>query len=500
MIIRILKILTVFCWIFLLVLLVRRDFFVTALSNDDRTALIQAKYQQYYGIYLNNNRIGYVVEDFRPHGDGFRIRQRALLRLKVLDSVQPINMDLIAEVDGGLRLETFEFSFSSPFYATKANGKVEGSTVHFTLDTGRTTIKDSITLQGSPLLPLNQRSYLLTKMTEEGDKLKIPFFDPFSLTSRESVITYKGKEKQLLNNRVHNLHHFTESYSGMRINFWLDDQGKIIKEKSPAGFILLAEPKFKAMDIRDSGDELLAAVAVQYSGDLLPKNSSSAVYNLQFPEDAEVKLNGGRQQFADGRVTLTRETFPPITPIIPITSAIGDGNKRSEQQGEGNGCADDEDTLLPSRYVQSEHPDISAQAKEIVGETTDPSKQVSLLAEWVYKKIEKRPVIGLPDALTTLKNGRGDCNEHAALFAALARSLKIPTTIAAGVTLHKKAFYYHAWNEVCIDDRWISLDTTTNQLPADLYHIRFTRGDLEGQLSIGALIGKLRIEILSPKE
>jgi hypothetical protein len=29
-----------------------------------------------------------------------------------------------------------------------------------------------------------------------------------------------------------------------------------------------------------------------------------------------------------------------------------------------------------------------------------------------------------------------------------------------------------------------------------LYHIRFTRGDLEGQLAIGALIGKLQIEIL----
>ncbi|MCI5160128.1 MAG: transglutaminase domain-containing protein [Candidatus Electrothrix sp. AUS1_2] len=110
--------------------------------------------------------------------------------------------------------------------------------------------------------------------------------------------------------------------------------------------------------------------------------------------------------------------------------------------------------------------------------------------------MEKRPVIGLPDALTTLKSGKGDCNEHAALFAGLARSLDIPAAIAAGVTLQHDAFYYHAWNEVCLDGRWVSVDTTVNQIPADLYHIRFTRGDLEAQLAIGALIGKLRIEIL----
>ncbi|MCI5222315.1 MAG: transglutaminase domain-containing protein, partial [Candidatus Electrothrix sp. AR4] len=471
----------------LLVLLVRRDFFVTALSNDDRAALILAKYQQYYGVHLYNKRIGYVVEDVRPHGDnGFRIRQQASLRLKVLDTVQPVNMELTAEVDSGLGLNTFDFSFSSPFYSTTANGRTEGNTVHFTLDTGQTIIKDSITLPGPPLLPLNQRGYLLSKMHEAGDKLKIPFFDPFSLSSRESVITYKGKKKQLLNNRIHNLHHFSETYSGMQINFWLDDQGKIIKEKSPAGFIFQAEPKFKAMDIRDSGDELLAAVAVQYSGKLLPKNSSAAIYKLQFPEKAEVKLNGGRQQFSDGKLILTKETFP----LTAVENAV---------QAE-NTCAANEGTLQATRYVQSENPDIIEQAKKIIGAVTDPAQQASLLAEWVYTNIDKRPVIGLPDALTTLKNRRGDCNEHAALFAALARSLNIPTAIAAGVTLHNNAFYYHAWNEICVGGQWISLDTTTDQLPADLYHIRFTRGDLEGQLAIGALIGKLQIEILPAKE
>jgi hypothetical protein len=486
-----LKVFVVCCWLALLIFSGQRDFFISTLESDEQVALNPAKYQQYYGVHLHDKRIGYIMEDVRPDKDnGFRIHQEALLQLKVLNSVQPIRMKLRATAGNGLQLRTFTFVFSSPFYSTAANGRVEGNTVHFTLDTGGAIMKDTVTLQGPPILPLNQRGYLLSRLHEKGDRLKVPFFDPFSLAARSSVITYKGKEKKLLDNRVDNLHSFTESYSGMQINFWLDGQGKVIREKSPAGFVFQAEPKFKAMDIQDSGDELLSAVAVQYTGKLFDKNSRVAAFRLQFPQDAEVELNGGRQKFAEGRLTLTKEAFPPISRSekIPIENSLK------------NSCVGDDSTLKASRYVQSDAPALTTKAKEIVGEVTDPVRRTALLAEWVYKNIEKRPVIGLPDALTTLKSGRGDCNEHAALFAALARSLKIPTAIAAGVTLHKKAFYYHAWNEVCLDGQWISLDTTVNQLPADLYHIRFTRGDMEGQLAIGALIGKLQIEILPHHE
>ncbi|MCK5339743.1 MAG: transglutaminase domain-containing protein, partial [Desulfobulbaceae bacterium] len=87
-------------------------------------------------------------------------------------------------------------------------------------------------------------------------------------------------------------------------------------------------------------------------------------------------------------------------------------------------------------------------------------------------------------------------NEHAALFAALARSVQVPTRVVAGVTFHQGAFFYHAWNEVCLDDTWISLDTTKNQFPADITHIKFVEGETSEQVKIGALLGKLKIEVV----
>ncbi len=102
--------------------------------------------------------------------------------------------------------------------------------------------------------------------------------------------------------------------------------------------------------------------------------------------------------------------------------------------------------------------------------------------------------IGIPDSIATLDLMKGDCNEHAVLFAALCRAAGIPARIAAGVTYHKNAFYYHAWNEVCVGGNWFSLDTTVNQLPADLGHIRFVVGGTKEQIRIGALLGKLKID------
>jgi len=152
--------------------------------------------------------------------------------------------------------------------------------------------------------------------------------------------------------------------------------------------------------------------------------------------------------------------------------------------------------MLRPAPMQADNPEIRKLTKEIIGDTPQPLAQIKLLATWVYQNLEKRPVLGLPDALTTLQSKQGDCNEHAALFAALARAARVPTRIATGVTFHKEAFYYHAWNEVCLDNRWISIDTTTNQFPADLTHLRFIVGEMQEQVRLGGLLGTLGIEPL----
>jgi transglutaminase-like putative cysteine protease len=114
----------------------------------------------------------------------------------------------------------------------------------------------------------------------------------------------------------------------------------------------------------------------------------------------------------------------------------------------------------------------------------------------VFENIEKRPVLSLPDALSTLDNRVGDCNEHAVLLAALVRAAGIPCRIEAGLMYLKGRFYYHAWNLVYLG-RWITVDSVYDQIPADVSHIRLITGSPDRQLDLMGVIGKLQLKIIN---
>ena len=469
-------------WFLLLGLLLHRDFFVRTLDTREVMALERDRRVEYQSIYFKDDKIGYVENQFLPQDDQtLRIKQQARMQLMISGQNHPVELDLDALLGSQSDLISFEFSFTSPFYRMRADGTVNGETVTFELDTGNNVVREQVVLDGPPRLSTSRRSYLLSQDIGEGEKLKIPWFDPFSLTGKESVIEYRGKEKVLINDRVYNLHRFTENFGGARLNSWLDDDGLVIKEESPAGFVFIKEPEFKAKSMATSEEgrsDLLASVAVEVTGEMFDlATKTDARYRIELPEEVEFALDTGRQSFDDQILRVVKEDL----------SSLG---------SEPGICAEAQEQLLASPYIQAGAPEIIEQSQALTRDQTDDLEKVKTLAEWVYTNLEKRPVIGIPDALTTLKAGIGDCNEHASLFAALSRAAGIPTTIAVGVVYHKQAFYYHAWNEVCVGGQWISLDTTTNQLPADLSHLKFIEGELQEQIKIGALINNLQIEPL----
>ena len=467
-------------WVLLLTLLLQRDFFVKKLDLHEAQVITREKQTDFFGVYFRKERIGYVKNRLipSPSGDSFSLYEDAFLHLNIMGEAHPIEMHITATLTQKLLLDTFTFELTSPFYQMKASGLVEDQNVVLTMSTGKGTIKDTIHLKSRPFLPINHRAYLLKQDLQIGDKLKIPYFDPISLTGKDTVVEYNGLKKILIRGRIHVLHHFTESFAGVRVNTWIDETGKVIKEESPAGFIFLAEPEFMATDIETKGQDILRSVSVPLQGAMPPLNGLATLrYTLTLPEGVELDLHKDRQRFADDLLTVTLEKYPAGKPPV---------------------CSDQEKELAATPYIQSKNKAIAELSNSLVTNDQSQPEKVRILVDWVYQNLEKRPVIGIPDALTTLQTRRGDCNEHASLFTALARSVGIPARVAAGVTFHEGAFFYHVWNEVCLGDKWLSLDTTKNQIPADLTHIKFVEGEIEDMIKIGALIGKLQIEVVPP--
>jgi transglutaminase-like putative cysteine protease len=151
--------------------------------------------------------------------------------------------------------------------------------------------------------------------------------------------------------------------------------------------------------------------------------------------------------------------------------------------------------LQSSLLVQSDDPILEEQAAAIVAEEKDALRAVELISSWVYHNLEKRPTLSIPNAVGVYQLRAGDCNEHSVLFAALARSVGIPTKIVAGLLYSKGRFYYHAWNEVYVG-QWVAVDSLLNQVPADPTHVRLITGELDRQVTLVRALGRLGIKVI----
>jgi transglutaminase-like putative cysteine protease len=157
--------------------------------------------------------------------------------------------------------------------------------------------------------------------------------------------------------------------------------------------------------------------------------------------------------------------------------------------------------LAPETLIESDAPEIRAEAELAVRGVVGDRDRAERLARYVNGLLDKKPTVSIPSAREVLRTKVGDCNEHTALYVAMARALGIPARIAVGLVFIHGAFYYHAWPEVYIDEGsnrglWLPVDPTLNQFPADATHVRLARGGLDKQATILPMIGHLKITVL----
>lgn len=135
---------------------------------------------------------------------------------------------------------------------------------------------------------------------------------------------------------------------------------------------------------------------------------------------------------------------------------------------------------------------------ERVPRADDPRAQVAALLEFVRRSLVYDDSARGLDLAEALRAGRGDCTEFADLFTTLARALGIPARPVDGLVYAEvdgPGFYLHAWSEVTLDGRWVAVDPTSGQLPADATHLPFP-DDPTGFLRAYAALEDMRLEVV----
>jgi len=439
-------------------------------------------------IFQGGQKIGFSHASYTRTADGFRFNETVFMRINTMGMVQDISLKSSGLLHADFSLASFSFEVSSGRFDFMAQGSVSDTALSLKTGTAGSIQTHTIPLQEKIYFTSGIVQAATAADLDPGDSIRLRVFDPVAMGQEAILLSMIGDEEIQIMGQPRMARKISLQFKGATQLAWIDPDGEILKETGMLGISLEKTTREKAM----------YGLPVRPSQDLTDMASIPANIDIDNPEGLsvlkaritgitaeEVDLHGRRQTYVDGTLTIRRESLKKLPRHISWKVQRWSKNPY----------------LQPSPFIQSNHPAIIKLVTDITSEEDSPLEKTRKIMAWIEKNIEKRPVLSLPDAISTLENRIGDCNEHAVLFAAMARAAYIPAKVEAGVVYLNGRFFYHAWNLLDLGrSQWITADALFNQIPADVTHIRLTSGAQEDQLDILGLIGKLGITLLEGTE
>lgn len=126
--------------------------------------------------------------------------------------------------------------------------------------------------------------------------------------------------------------------------------------------------------------------------------------------------------------------------------------------------------------------EIKKKAEEITKNSENDLIKILKIAKYVHENIKYNASVMDLSAIETYKRLQGKCSEYTNLFIAMCRSINISARSVNGLICKEKC-EPHAWAEVLIGDKWIEVDPTFMEIPADALHIAFSKSYEAGKIN-----------------
>jgi hypothetical protein len=445
---------------------------VAALSDRDT----------WMNIFQNDNKIGFSHKKFLKEENGYRIQETVFMRINTMGLVQDIHLRTIGKLNTDFSLSTLDFEINSGRFRFAVQGSVSGDILSIKTQSVGDSRNFNIKVKKKPYLVAGIVDAIRASDFEPGDKFRFDIFDPATMGQQPVEVSVINQEDTLVMGVTKRATKLLLNFKGAKQFAWIGEGGELLKEKGLLG-IRLEKTTAKAARrgfAKGAGNDLTLAASVAANAVI---EDATRLKKLQIEisgiDTKNIYLHGGRQTLNDNILTIDLESLSDLPAAI---------NRENLEMLE-------KIFLAASPFIQSDHEKIQNLAQEIIGNNTETIlAKANKLMNWVHQNIKKRPVLSLPDALSTLENRVGDCNEHAVLMAALARAAGIPARVEAGLVYLNGRFYYHAWNLLYLG-RWITADALFGQMPSDVTHIRFTTG-AQQQLDLMGIIGRVKLKVI----
>ncbi len=470
-----------------------------SLSIDEATSGLS---ESWAGIYVGEQKIGHSLSRSGTTEDGgLLLQERTVLKLVLLGEPNDITIATDLELSSEGRLSSLLTQVRTEVkglpVSLRAEGKAVGEGMTLQLFQAGDPLT-TLTLDEVPTTSATLYRTVVSQKPEVGGRVTVPFFNPLTLGHSEASVTVLAHHDATLPDGTTTGAWLLEvDTGGQKLEALIADDGRRIREQELDGGL--------GMELRLEDRE--TALHFGWPGDI--GDSVDLIALSSIPVDQP--LPGGGRDLTDLRLKLSG----PENLSRLLSAAHGerwDEESKTLSLHNSLGPSDQSYTLPNSEralkpwlrsttFVSADNPVMRRVSGEIIGDRLDSIEAARRLNHWVYQEIEKVPVAGFPESREILRSRRGDCNEHTTLFTAMARSVGLPTRMAAGIVYSESifsdgAFYYHAWPEVWLGEQWLAIDPTFGQFPADATHVKLVEGDLDQQIELMSAVGRLKIEVL----
>lgn len=493
-------------WALSLGWLVKREVFRPTGARMAEAALAVPPGALFYRLGVGGQQVGYSSTTIDTLGNVLRVENLFVVEIPAMGALHRTSARSIATVSRALRLENVETTFDGDLGQFAVHGRVLGDSVLSVAiipGGGADSQMTRIPLQGPITLPtLLPLRLAFGGELRSGRSYTARLFDPLLLTTRD-VHARVASESTLVVSDSADIdstvmvwvpEHFDtvrafridHDAMGMPMSSWIDAQGRLVFAKSDSGkqgasgFAMeraAFEIVYQNFKKRDTV-RIARASSAPVPGEIVPVTALAAgVRDVPAPRvRLRIRKNGHDTLDLAPPAALQAHAAPYRLPSQDTALARW---------------------LAPEPLIQAHDPRIAAEARRIIGRERGPARVAELLTQWVHESLHRSiPETGsVPSAVRVLENPRGDCNEAATLFVALARSTGLPSRTVSGLIYLNGRFYYHAWAEVFLND-WIQVDPTFGQFPADAAHILVATGGLARQIELVPLVGRLKLEVL----
>ena len=492
---RPLSVLVLIAWVACMAMLVNRSY----LQASTNLATDLARYgptATWRGVYYRGEKMGFTVSQTIRTDEGFELQEDARLVMNLFGSTSTTTIHTTAWVDRDFVLKSFQFSLDPGTGPIQVRGAVNapgsdpegGQRLTIAIVSGGQTRIEERRLAEAPVITLNLSRLLATRGFEAGSRHQWTIFDPATLTNAPVDVRIGEREVVRTRDGIIPAFRVDMAFQGLTTTSWVTDTGDVVREESPMGLMTLRESPEDAQGL---------AVPSRVQQDLLRMSAVVPEMRRRIDEPRDVR-----------RMVLRLEGANVTGPDLYGVGQSVDGSTieirdpRTLQPGPADpGAAA---YLAPEPFLESDAPEIIAEVNVALKGITGARARAERLTRYVNALLDKKPTVSLPSAREVLRTKVGDCNEHTALYVAMARAAGIPARIAVGLVFVRGvqgAFYYHAWPEVYLDEgngtgMWLPVDPTFNQFPADGTHLRLVRGGLDKQAAILPLMGVLRITVV----